>query len=120
MLGLAIALAVPAVAASANEATKWNEIAVNTVNAQSPITSAPSAASIFVAMVQGAVYGAVNAVDRHGRPYLVKHSYPKASAEAAAATAAFRVLNTLSRAQRCRRRTTPRLPASRTGRARPR
>ena len=95
VLGLAIALAVPAVAASANEATKWNEIAVNTVNAQPPITSAPSAASIFVAMVQGAVYGAVNAVDRHGRPYLVKHSYPKASAEAAAATAAFRVLNTL-------------------------
>jgi hypothetical protein len=68
---------------------------VNTVNAQPPITSAPPAGSIFVAMVQGAVYGAVNAVDRHGRPYLVQRSYPKASAEAAAATAAFRVLNTL-------------------------
>lgn len=95
VLGLAVALAVPAVASSANEVTKWNEIAITTVNAQPPITSAPSAGSIFVAMVQGAVYGAVNAVDRHGRPYLVKHSYPKASAEAAAATAAFRVLNTL-------------------------
>ena len=95
VLGLAVALAVPAVATSANEVTKWNEIAITTVNAQPPITSAPSAASIFVAMVQGAVYGAVNAVDRHGRPYLVQHSYPKASAEAAAATAAFRVLNTL-------------------------
>ena len=95
VLGLAVALAVPAVASSANEATKWNEIAITTVNAQPPITSAPSAASIFVAMVQGAVYGAVNATDRHGRPYLVMHSYPKASPEAAAATAAFRVLNTL-------------------------
>ena len=95
VLGLAVALAVPAVASSANEVTKWNELAITTVNAQPPITSAPSAASIFVAMVQGAVYGAVNATDRHGRPYLVKHSYPKASPEAAAATAAFRVLNTL-------------------------
>ena len=90
-----VALAVPTVAQAANEVTKWNEIAVNTVNAQPPITSAPSAGSIFVAMVQGAVYGAVNATDRHGRPYLVMHSYPKASPEAAAATAAFRVLNTL-------------------------
>ena len=99
MLGLAVALAVPAVASSANEVTKWNEIAVNTVNAQPPIASAPAAASIFVAMVQGAVYGAVNAVDRHGRPYLVNRSYPKASAEAAAATAAFRVLDTLFPAQ---------------------
>jgi hypothetical protein len=99
VLGLAVALAVPAVASSANEVTKWNEIAVNTVNAQPPIASAPSAGSIFVAMVQGAVYGAVNAVDRHGRPYLVNRSYPKASAEAAAATAAFRVLDTLFPAQ---------------------
>src|SRR5918994_7778022 len=94
VLGLAVALAVPAVA-SANEVTKWNEIAVNTVNGQPGITSAPPAASIFVAMVQGAVYGAVNSVDRHGRPYLVNRSYPKASPDAAAATAAFRVLNTL-------------------------
>jgi hypothetical protein len=46
-------------------------------------------------MVQGAVYGGVNAVDRHGRPYLVDRSYPKASADAAAATAAFRVLDSL-------------------------
>ena len=98
VLGVAVVLAVPALA-SANEVTKWNEIAVNTVNAQPPITSAPPAGSIFVAMVQGAVYGAVNAVDRHGRPYLVMRSYPKASAEAAAATAAFRVLDALFPAQ---------------------
>ena len=95
VLGLAVALAVPTIASSANEVTKWNEIAITTVNAQPAVTSAPPAASIFVAMVQGAVYGAVNATDRHGRPYLVMHSYPKASPEAAAATAAFRVLNTL-------------------------
>ena len=99
VIGLAVALAVPAVASSANEVTKWNELAVNTVNAQPPLASAPNAGSVFMAMVQGAVYGAVNAVDRHGKPYLVNRSYPKASAEAAAATAAFRVLDTLFPAQ---------------------
>jgi hypothetical protein len=87
-------LAIPAVA-QANEVTKWNEIAVNTINAKPPLTSAPPAGAVFVAMVQGAVYGAVNAVDRHGRPYLINRSYPKASADAAAATAAFRVLDSL-------------------------
>jgi hypothetical protein len=90
-----VALAVPTVAQAANEVTKWNEIAVNTVNAQPPLMSAPPAGAVFVAMVQGAVYGAVNAADRHGRPYLVNRSFPKASPDAAAATAAYRVLNTL-------------------------
>jgi len=89
-----VALAVPAVA-QANEVTKWNEIAVSMVSAQPPLTSAPNAGSIFVAMAQGAVYGAVNAVDRHGKPYIVNRSFPKASENAAAATAAFRVLYTL-------------------------
>jgi hypothetical protein len=97
-LGAAVALAVPAVA-SANEVTKWNEIAVNTVTAQAPITSAGPATAVFMAMTQGAVYGAVNAVDRHGRPYLVRRSYPMASKDAAAATAAFRVLDSLFPAQ---------------------
>jgi hypothetical protein len=94
VLTAAVALAVPSVA-SANEVTKWNEIAVSTVNAQAPITSAPPAGAVFVAMVQGAVYGAANAVDRHGKPYLVNRSFPKASANAAVATAAFRVLDSL-------------------------
>jgi hypothetical protein len=44
---------------------------------------------------QGAVYGAVNAVDRHGKPYLINRSLPKASADAAAATAAYKVLSAL-------------------------
>ena len=98
MLATAMALVVPAVA-SANEITKWNEITVNTVNAQPPITSAPPAGSIFIAMSQGAVYGAVNAIDRHGRPYLVNRSFPHGSVDAAAATAAYRVLNSLFPAQ---------------------
>src|SRR5690349_20588167 len=94
VLCVGVALAVPTVA-SANEVTKWNEIAVNTVIAQPPLTSAPNATMVFVAMVQGAVYGAVNAVDGHGRPYLINHRFPHGSDDAAAATASFRVLDTL-------------------------
>ncbi len=93
-LAAATVLSAPA-GAQANEVTKWNEIAVNTVNAQPPITSAAPAGAVFVAMVQGAVYGAVNSADRHGKPYLIERSFPKASAKAAAATAAFRVLDSL-------------------------
>jgi len=95
---LAVALATAAIA-QATEVTKWNNIAVNTVLAQPPITSAPPAAAVFVAMVQGAVYGAVNAIDRHQRPYLVTRRFPMASMDAAAATAAFRVLDALFPAQ---------------------
>lgn len=88
----ALALAAPAVA-QANEVTKWNEIAVNSVLAQPPVASGPPAAAQLVAMVQGAVYGAVNSIDRHGRPYLVERRYPMGSLDAAVATAAFRVLD---------------------------
>jgi len=96
-LGFAVVAALAALAlptlAQANEVTKWNEIAVTTVLAQPPIASGPPAAGVFLATVQGAVYGAANAVDRHGRPYLVNRSFPKASLDAAVATAAFRVLD---------------------------
>src|SRR5262245_43007691 len=98
LLTTAVALVIPAVA-SANEVTKWNEITINTLNMQPGIASAPNAGSIFVAMSQGAVHGAVNAVDRHGKPYLVNRSYPQGSADAAAATAAYLVLNSLFPAQ---------------------
>ena len=98
LLATAVGLVVPAVA-SANEITKWNEITINTLGMQPPIASAPNAGSIFIAMSQGAVYGAVNAVDRHGRPYLVNRSYPQGSPDAAAATAAYQVLNSLFPAQ---------------------
>ena len=87
-----LAFVLPAVA-QANEVTKWNDIAVTTVLAQPPIASQPPAAAVFMATVQGAVYGAANAVDRHGKPYLVNQSFPKASLDAAVATAAFRVID---------------------------
>ena len=51
-------------------------------------------------MVHGAVYDAVNAIDRSHRPYLhVAPARRPASQDAAAATAAFRVLAALYPAQ---------------------
>jgi hypothetical protein len=91
-LAAVIALAAPA-AAQANEVTKWNAIAQTTVLAQPPIASAPPASLTFIAMVQGAVYDAVNSIDQTHRPYLLTRTFDQlASQEAAAATAAFRVL----------------------------
>jgi len=91
-VGALLALVLPAVA-QGNEVTKWNDVAVTTVLAQPPVASQPPAAAVFMATVQGAVYGAANAVDRHGKWYLVDRSFPKASLDAAVATAAFRVID---------------------------
>jgi hypothetical protein len=97
-LAAVVALAVP-VAAQANEVTNWNSIAQNTILAQPPNASAPPASAVFMAMVQGSVYGAVNAIDRRHRPYLIHRRFPHASEDAAVATAAFFVLNALFPAQ---------------------
>jgi hypothetical protein len=78
-----------------NMAIDWNEIASTAIMAASPQGAGqpPHAAPLSLAMVQGAVYDAVNAIDGGHQPYLVA---PPASSgdskEAAAATAAFRVL----------------------------
>src|SRR5215472_10036281 len=96
---IALALAVVAVAAPkvarADAVTDWNLIASNSIVAPAPAGAgqAPHVAVLHFAMVQGAVYDAVNAIDRGHRPYLVQPaSNPTDSKEAAAATAAFRVL----------------------------
>jgi hypothetical protein len=74
-----------------NAAIEWNTIASTAI-----ITTAgqpPHAAVLSLAMVQGAVYDAVNAIDGGHRPYLVAPpANPGDSKDAAAATAAFRVL----------------------------
>jgi hypothetical protein len=89
----AVAVAVPAVA-PANEVTNWNRIATDTLVAiPGPAGGAPPALQISMAMTQGAVYDAVNAIERRHRPYLLRTRFdPKASKDAAAATAAYRVL----------------------------
>jgi hypothetical protein len=77
---------------------KWNEIAVNTLTfptlVPSPAGGAPPASQINMAMVQGAVYDAVNAIKpRHHRPYLLKRRFSaRASKDAAVPTAAYSVL----------------------------
>src|SRR5262249_61690712 len=93
MVGAVSALALPAVA-RANAVTSWNSIALNPVAAQPPIGSSPNSTAVFMAMTQGAVYGAANAIDRHGRPYLVQRSFPKGSLDAAGATPAYLGLDT--------------------------
>ena len=91
----AAALAAPAVA-QADVLNDWNVIAQNHA-----ITLRPTAhgQTRGIAMVQGAVYDAVNAIDRGRRPYLLNltavGAQPWASGDAAIATAAHHVLVTL-------------------------
>ena len=78
-----------------NEVTKWNRIAMSTLVAfPGPAGGAPPALQIHMGMVQGAVYDALNATEpKHHRPYLLNRRVgARASKEAAAATAAYRVL----------------------------
>jgi hypothetical protein len=83
-------------ATPANEVTTWNAIAANTLVAfPGPAGGAGHALQIHLAMTQGAVYDAVNAIQpRHHRPYLLKRRFAAtASKEAAIATAAYQVLS---------------------------
>jgi len=85
-----VAIASPTVA-GADAVTDWNLIASTAIvtNAGQP----PHVSVLSFAMVQGAVYDAVNAIDRGHQPYLVQPpSNQTDSKEAATAAAAFRVL----------------------------
>src|SRR5262249_24281382 len=92
-----VALAEPALA-DADAVTDWNAIAQTAIVAtggQSPQAAAPS-----FAMVQGAVYDAVNAIDGRYRPYLaLPNANPWDSEAAATAAAAYNVLRALFPAQ---------------------
>jgi PAP2 superfamily len=81
-----------------NAATDWNAIASTSI--MSTAGQPPHVAPLSLGMVQGAVYDAVNAIDGGHQPYLVSPpANPSDSKEAAAATAAFRVLVGLFPAQ---------------------
>jgi hypothetical protein len=91
---IAAALVAPALA-RADTVTEWNENAANALMVtagQVPQVSVP-----HMAMVQGAVYDAVNAIDGGHEGYLLsgRVATPFDSPEAAAATAAYRVLQSL-------------------------
>jgi hypothetical protein len=96
-----VAVAVGGLSASArgqpagNMAIDWNAIASTAIMAPPPQGAGqpPHAAPLSLAMVQGAVYDAVNAIDGGYQPYLVAPpANPGASKDAAAVTAAFCVL----------------------------
>src|ERR671911_3128856 len=94
---VAVAIAVGGLSASAraqsagNAAIEWNAIASTAIMATAG--QPPHAAPLSLAMVQGAVYDAVNAIDGGHQPYVVAPPANSGdSKEAAAATAAFRVL----------------------------
>jgi len=92
---LAIAASTPA---RADTVTDWNQLATDAliVNAG----QGPTVSVLHLAMVHGAVYDAVNAIDGRHEPYLAA---PRArswySKDAAAATAAYRVLVSIVAAQ---------------------
>ena len=78
-----------------NTAIEWNAIASTAIFSPPPagIGQPPHSSVLSMAMVQGAVYDAVNAIDGGFTPYLVAPpADPGDSKEVAAATAAFRVL----------------------------
>jgi hypothetical protein len=89
---VAAALAVPT-AASADAALDWYRYAGQEVNQAAQLRNQPQRARLEMAMVQGAVYDAVNAIAGTNQPYLAAPpSQPWYSKDAAAATASYRVL----------------------------
>src|SRR5262245_23947841 len=102
-LGLCLAAAAlialtASASARADTVTDWNLNAVNalvTTAGQSPTVS-----TVHLAMVHGAVYDAVNSIDDRYEPYLVNvRARDWYSRDAAAATAAYRVLSEIVPAQ---------------------
>src|SRR5215208_343789 len=94
LLAVAAALAAPAFA-RADTVTEWN---VNATTALMATAAQPPQASVpHMAMVQGAVYDAVNAIDGGHDGYLLtsRLASPFDSKEAAAAAAAHRVLSSI-------------------------
>jgi hypothetical protein len=89
---LLLALSAPA---RADTVTDWNAHALSALTTTPPAGAGqtPPVSTLHLAMVHGAVYDAVNAIDGRYEPYLVapraKRWYSK---DAAAATAAYRVL----------------------------
>jgi hypothetical protein len=91
-----VAFASPA-AARGDAVTDWNGYANAAIFATTPTAHA---ATLSTAMVQGAVYDAVIAIAGGYRPYLrIPAMDPSYSQDAAAATAAFRVVSTLAPTQ---------------------
>ncbi len=101
LAALAALLAVAAAPARADTVSDWNQTAANTLIGTTPPLQPPQITVPHLAMVHGAVYDAVNAIDGGHEGYLLsaKVGRPTDSKDAAAATAAHRVLVHLVPAQ---------------------
>src|SRR3954452_23648615 len=78
---------------SADMVLQWNDVTRDAIRTAG---TAATFASRILAITHGAVYGAVNALDRSHEVYLVDAlAHPRASREAAVAAAAHRALVTL-------------------------
>jgi hypothetical protein len=91
----------PSLAAPGDNAVgHWNEIALNTITSD-PARGTPSAAILYVAIAQAAVYDAVMAIEGTHEPYAFDGSAPRGtSLDAAVAAAAHDVLVQYFPAQR--------------------
>jgi hypothetical protein len=94
-LGAAALIALSASAsARADAVTDWNVNAVNSLVGTAG--QSPTVSTIHLAMVHGAVYDAVNSIDERYEPYLVEvRARDWYSKDAAAATAAYKVLSSI-------------------------
>ena len=99
VLGAALAALVLPATASADAVTTWNVYATNALAGTAAQT--PPVAAIHLAMVHGAVYDAVNAIDGGHEGYLLSSrvATPFDSKDAATAAAAYRVLLNIVPAQ---------------------
>ena len=96
LAAVAAIVALAAAPARADTVTEWNVHATTALTGQ-----APTVTTINLAMVHGAVYDAVTAIDKEYEPYLVRlRARPSFSKDAAAATAAYRVLVNIVPAQK--------------------
>jgi hypothetical protein len=91
LLAIALAGLIPVASVAAAEPTNmvlvWNENAVNVIGqpASAPgLGQGPPLAALHVAMVHGAIYDAVNAIDGGHAPYLGGLSAPSTASQAAA------------------------------------
>jgi hypothetical protein len=102
MVAVVSVIAPAAGGTSAQAATNSGMVRVWNANALAALGAAgqpPNVAVVHMAMVQGAVYDAVNSIDGGHEPFLagLPAVSPTASMDAAVATAAFRVLDGLGR-----------------------
>src|SRR5436190_5277661 len=86
-----LALACPATIVQADVVLTWNELMVKTLVQQG---QSPFAQARWAAIVQLAVFEAINSITGEYEPYVAIPPAPGASLDAAAATAAYRVLKT--------------------------